>query len=540
MADFIKRLTRTKPFPKNVLDTRLRRDLFLLHIVFLGIGHMVGGGLYVFTGRVMQKTGPAIIFSYLLAGISALLSTLSFAEMESRLPMAGSAYTYAYFVISESVAFLIGWSMILRSVVSVVILAKAWSSTFDVLLNNRITHFTKHHIGPVHDFTSTGYFENENGPDLVAAVIVIIGSLLICFGAQRSANFITFFSCLNITVIIFIISLGLTLSNVTFWTDVSYCNSTLVSNDSGKVAYSITNAFMPNGFLSVISGAASIYYAYAGFDAIGSSGEETKSPQTNLPFGTLGAVCIVIIAYLLMSITLSLLVPYCTVSSTVPFQHAFRDRFIENGIPGIKYVEMIIYVGHLSSITTVLFGKLFYLTRTIYAMSLDGMIFSCFKKLHPKTFVPVSAVIVFGLITAVMALFCNFGKFIYLSALATLLSCIVVAICLIILRYNPNSHMFGGKMITTGFISTYNTTGTLKLNFRRVEWLLKVFRKKTVPWMTFILSVLYLIIGTIITWTKLWSWWNILLLVFFSCLILLCTLIIYAHEPSAATLYFKV
>lgn len=542
MYDFFEKLFWTKQFPADVMTTRLDRCLTLTNIIFLGIGLSIGSCIYIRTGEVMlEVTGPAVFISYMLAGVVAFLSSLLYAEMESRIPAAGYTYTFTYTVIGELWAFVIGWVTILRKMISIIALAKAWSSTFDELLHNKISKFTRDKFGPLSvTDPRLEMFKNETGPDILAASLVIIGSVLVSVGARRTANFITFFAILNLSVVAFIVIYGLNFSNFNYWTAIDHCNKTATefANVSGR------STFIPFGFEGVIKGASILYYAYTGIDGIGSAGEEAISPRTNLPYGTLITVIIITIVFTLMSLTLSLITPRCSVSMTTPFQSAFMA--IENQPLPKALVNVVIYTGSLSAMTTVMISNIFILMRLVYAMASDGLMFKFLSRLSERTLVPIYAVAIFAVFNAICALFVDFRYMANVSALATLTSCNVVAVCIIILRYQKDSAKYGGKWVKE---STNDDTGLLRPVFKK---LLNLVIKRNNPcyhsrlttkWIHALVTVLTISlfgVGTLLKF-RLWSeWWGILLLLAMVFCCIVCILVMMAHFASNAELYFKV
>lgn len=535
------KLNRTKSFTNAT--TPLRRCLTMFDIVFLGIGHMVGGGLYKSTGQVIKETtGPAIFLSYILAGLAAFLAALCYAEMEGRIPTAGSAYSFTYVTIGELWAFLVGWSMLLENMVGAAALGTAWSSTFDYLIDKKISTMTLQRIGPIPNLY--GVFGSDTGPDFLAAALVIIVSLMICLGSRRSANFNTAFAILNLLVMAFVVTYGMsTKRDYTLWTDADKCPRSCSNLTMANHTCNVTSAFLPYGPTSIVKGASQVFFAYIGFNCIASAGEETKLPHRSLPLGTMISLGIVTVAYVTMSATLTLLVPYCNISVHAPFPTAFLTSSDNS-----KYIYYFISIGSLSAMTTVLFGNLFVIPRTVYSMASDGVLFKIFKKIYSKTQVPIAGVLLFGALAAVLASCFKLEALTEMTSLGTLLSYSIVACCVILLRYKEDSAKYGGKR-PTGYGETgnaHNDAGTLKKQYSFLANILnKIFPLKPTP--MFILLMIPFLIGVSILvvrggherWSML-PWWCILIASLLGVCSLILVFLIFAHRASDAKLHFKV
>lgn len=385
------------------MDTQLQRCLTTFDIAVLGIGHMIGAGIYVLTGEVAHNTaGPAIILSFLLAGTASLLAALSYAEFGTRVPKAGSAYSYTYVTVGELWAFVIGWSIVLEHMLCAAAVGRAWSGYLDSLLGNAIKNGTMQYIGHF-----GGTFMDY--PDFIAFFVVIIVSVFIGIGAKTSTTFNNVFTVVNLIVIAFVITYGMTFADFSNW-------------EGSK--------FMPYGFGGVISGAASCFFAYIGFDGIATSGEEAATPSKSIPRATLVAMSVVSTSYVLMSAALTLMVPSDRIHSTGAFADAFEQR-------GASWAKYVVAVGALSGMTTSLVGSMFALPRCVYAMANDGLIFQSLAEVHPKTMAPTIATALFGVIAAIISLLFDVHTLVQLLSIGTLMAYTIVSCSVIILRYEP-------------------------------------------------------------------------------------------------------
>uniref|UniRef100_A0A1I7ZPD1 AA_permease_C domain-containing protein n=1 Tax=Steinernema glaseri TaxID=37863 RepID=A0A1I7ZPD1_9BILA len=407
------RFFRLKNVGDDVMETRMKRCLSTTDITLLGVGHMIGAGIYVLTGSVVRNTaGPSIVLSFILAGFASLLSALCYAEFGARFPKAGSAYTYTYIGVGELWAFIIGWNIILEHMLGAAAVARSWSGYLDSLLGQAIKNSTITNLGHL---DSTSFFGDY--PDLVAFVVVIVVAVFIALGSKTSTNFNSVFTLINMCVIIFVVGYGMTFADFSLWT-----------GDNPKTGVS---NFFPMGVNGMIAGAASCFFAYIGFDGLATAGEEAANPSRAIPLATFVSMSIVTTAYVFMSAALTLMVPYTDVHPTAAFSDAFEKR-------GAVWAKYAVSLGALSGMTTSLVGSMFALPRCVYAMAQDGLIFKTFAHINEKTKVPVNAVVVFGAATAIIALLFDIETLVEFLSIGTLMAYTIVSACVIILRYRPS------------------------------------------------------------------------------------------------------
>ncbi|VDM49031.1 unnamed protein product [Toxocara canis] len=280
------RLFRLKSANADPLETRLRRCLTTTDITLLGVGHMIGAGIYVLTGSVVRNsTGPSIVVSFTLAGIASLLSALCYAEFGARFPKAGSAYTYAYIGVGELWAFIIGWNIILEHMLGAAAVARSWSGYLDSLLGNAMRNST---------FINMAHFDASffaDYPDLIAFAVVVAVAIFVALGSKTSTNFNSIFTLINMIVIVFVVCYGFTFADFSLW--------------SGRDEETGQPKFMPFGLNGLLAGAASCFFAYIGFDGLA-----TADPSRAIPLATFVSMSIVTAAYILMSAALTLMVPF--------------------------------------------------------------------------------------------------------------------------------------------------------------------------------------------------------------------------------------
>lgn len=409
-----RRFFRLKTVAGDPLETRLQRCLSTTDITLLGIGHMIGAGIYVLTGAVvLHSAGPSIILSFALAGVASLLAALCYAEFGSRFPKAGSAYTYAYIGVGELWAFIIGWNVILEHMLGAAAIARAWSGYLRSLFGDYVP-YTSHLAEEGFTYGNIRHFFWES-LDLVAFSVIVVVGVFVALGSKTSTNVNSFFTVINMLVVIFVTVYGFTFANFSYWTGI---------NEKGEWN------FMPFGWRGMFTGAASCFFAYIGFDGLATAGEESRNPARSIPLATLASMSFVTAAYILMSAALTLMVPYYMVNPTA----AFSEAFAQHGAIWAKYV---VSIGAISGMATSLVGSLFALPRCVYAMAEDGLLFSMFAHISDKTQVPVNAMVVFGTATALIALLFTIDTLVQFLSIGTLLAYTFVSACVIILRYRP-------------------------------------------------------------------------------------------------------
>ncbi|CAL8294920.1 cationic amino acid transporter 4 [Gadus morhua] len=412
------RLNRLKTLDDDMMATSLKRCLSTLDLTLLGVGGMVGSGLYVLTGTVAKDmVGPAVVISFLFAGIASLLAAFCYAEFGARIPKVGSAYMFTYVSVGEIWAFLIGWNVILENMIGGAAVARAWSGYLDSIFNHSIQNFTQTHIMQW-DVPFLAHY-----PDLLAAGILVVASFFISFGVQVSSYLNHIFSVISMAVIAFILVFGFMLADPINW-----------SQKEG--------GFAPFGLSGILSGSATCFYAFVGFDVIASSSEEAKNPQKAIPIATAISLAIATTAYILVSMVLTLMVPWHSLDPNSALADAFFRR-------GYSWAGIIVAVGSICAMNTVLLCNLFSLPRIVYAMSEDGLFFSFFARVNPITKVPVNAILVFGTLMATMALIFDLEALVQFLSIGTLLAYTFVAASVIVLRFQPEKTSAKGTSSTS-------------------------------------------------------------------------------------------
>ncbi|XP_033642231.1 cationic amino acid transporter 3-like [Asterias rubens] len=399
-------LARTKTLNHGELvTTELSRCLGIADLTAIGVGGTLGAGIYVLAGQVArEEAGPAIVLSFLIAAIVSMLSGLCYAEFGARVPKAGSAYIYSYVTVGEFLAFVIGWSMIMDNIIAAATVGKAWSQYLDSIVNQTISTAIKSRV----QFDSPWFGDY---PDILAFGLLIVLTIIVALGAKMSTVVMMALTGVNMLVIVFVIVAG------SFYVD-------------GE-NWTTNGGFFPYGTSGVFAGAATCFYAYVGFDAIATSGEEAKNPSRAIPIAIALTLFICMVCYMSVSAVLTLMIPYDQLSPYAPLAEVFQSR----GLPAGRY---IVAVGSLLGLSSAMLGSIFPLPRIIYAMAKDGLLFKFLARVNSKTDVPVTAAVMSGVLTAIMALIFNLEQLVEMMSIGTLLSYSLVAASVLLLRYHPD------------------------------------------------------------------------------------------------------
>lgn len=364
-------LIRKKPQEACLPDVPLRRCLTAVDLISLGVGTTVGSGLYVVIGELVRDTtGPSVVLSILLASSAAFLCGLSFAEYGSRFPDGGSSYMYTYATLGEISAFVVGWNIVLEFLLSGASLARTCSELINYATYGKLFAFFSKYFSKYWSIPGEQPF-----PDLLAAALVIAVMTILCLGARSSVNFHNVVTVVNLAIILFMIVFGFFFTNFKHW----------------------KNNFTPHGISGVLRGAAIAFFAFTGFDVVAEAAEEAINPEKHIPKSFLVTITVSTLAYIGVAAVLSLMVPYNRLDQNAPLAEAFgRTTF-----PGAEY---IIVCGGLCATISALFCSVYSTSRIVYSMSLDGLLFRWFSKVHNKTQVPHRATVVSGIVTALLAL----------------------------------------------------------------------------------------------------------------------------------------
>jgi APA family basic amino acid/polyamine antiporter len=391
-------LLRTKPINADAYcDTGLRRCLNAFDLTLLGIGAIIGAGIFVLTGvAAATKAGPAIVLSYVVAGFACAFTALAYAELAAMIGGCGSAYGYAYAGLGELVAWIIGWDLILEYGLATAAVAIGWSG----YVNNALAA-----IGaPLPDVLLKSPVEGGY-LNLPALLIVLTLAVLLSIGVRQSARFNAVMVLVKLLAISVFVAVAVFHVQPQHW-----------------------QPFMPFGWPGVMAGAALIFFAYIGFDAVSTAAEEALRPQRDLPIGIVASLAVCTVIYIVVAGLLTGIVPYATLESASPVADALARI-------GHNWARALVAAGAIAGLTTVMLVLYYGLTRVFLAMSRDGLLPPVFSAIHKTTHTPIRVILASGLLIGAIAGFTPIGKVAELVNIGTLAAFVLVCGGVIILRY---------------------------------------------------------------------------------------------------------
>jgi basic amino acid/polyamine antiporter, APA family len=378
----------------------LRRAVGALDLTALGIGAVIGTGIFVIIGEAIGDSGPAIVLSFVLAGVTCVFSALSYAELASTIPVAGSAYTYSYATMGELVAWIIGWDLILEYGISVAAVAVGWGAYLQSLLDS---------LFGIHLSNGIAQPPGEGGTvNLPAAFLVLAVAGLLIAGVRKSARANTVMVITKLAILVFFIVVAFS------------------AFDSGNL-----KPFAPHGFEGIRSAAALIFFAYIGFDAVSTAGEETHKPGRDLPIAIVGSLIICTILYILVALAATGAYP----ASKLAGDAAPLATVLTKGV-GISWAGNVLSVGALIAITSVVLTVLYGQTRIMFAMCRDGLLPAGFARVSERTGTPILVTATFGVLIAILAALVPLTTIAELVNIGTLFAFLLVNIGVIWLRYS--------------------------------------------------------------------------------------------------------
>ena len=408
----------------------LKRVLGPTNLVTLGIGAIIGTGIFVLTGQAAaQYAGPGIVLSMVVAGVASALAGLCYSEFASTVPIAGSAYTYGYATLGEFIAWIIGWDLILEYALGGATVAVGWSGHLTSFLHDflGITIPASLASAPCTIVPAAGC-----NPDaylnLPAVLIAIAVTVLIVIGIKESANVNSVIVVIKVAVVLIVILGGAAYVNSANWQPIIPPN---------------TGHFGEYGWSGVLRGAGVIFFAYIGFDAVSVAAQEAKNPQRDMPIGILGSLVVCTILYILVSGVMVGLVPYREMlGSPAPMVVAIRAaEAASGGSTLLRIMTMLVELGAIAGLSSVMVVLMMAQPRIFYSMSRDGLLPPFARKIHPRFRTPHITSIITGVIVALAAGFTPIGALGELVSIGTLLAFVIVSIGVIFLRYRrPDLH----------------------------------------------------------------------------------------------------
>jgi len=444
---------------KETGEHSLKRTLGVFQLTALGVGAVIGAGIFVLSGLGAHYAGPGLMLSFVLSGLGCTFAALCYAEFAAMIPLAGSAYTYAYATLGEIFAWIIGWDLTLEYAMGASTVSSGWSNHFIELLDilgikmplwlaydhwtglrtaeNIVAHQmaqasdstlvpgTQAFLARVtdimaaqspelqqrgHDLLSAPHlFGYEIGVNVPAFVIALVITAILVVGIKESARFNATIVTIKVAVVIFVIGLGIRYISPSNWG-------------------SDWHTFAPYGFSGIGAGAAYIFFAYIGFDAVSTTAQEAKNPQRDLPIGIIASLLVCTVLYIAVAAVLTGMVPWREVNIEAPIARAFMER----GLTGASH---IITLGALAGLTSVMLVMLLGQTRVLYSMANDGLLPKAFfADIHPRFRTPWKNTILVGLLAAIVGSLTPIDDIGKMVNIGTLLAFVIVCIAVMVLR----------------------------------------------------------------------------------------------------------
>jgi len=381
-------------------SAQLERTLSAFDLILLGVGAIVGTGIFILPGTVAAvHAGPAIVFSFIIAAIVCAFAGLCYSEFSSSVPVTGSAYSYSYVVFGELFAWLVGWILILEYGLAVASVATGWSSYLLALLEGFQLHIPKALAGPFNP--AEGTYIN-----LPAIAIIMVIAYLLTLGVKESTRINTIMVFIKVGVIILFLVVGVFYVKPENW-----------------------HPFMPYGASGVLGGAALVFFAYLGFDSVSNAAEEVKNPQRNLPIGIIGSLVICTLLYVSVSLVLTGIASYTQLNVSDPVSFVIA-------LVGQDWISGLIALGAVVGMMTVILVMSYGGSRLLYALSRDGLLPKSMSNIHKKYKTPIQNTWVFAIAVSLCAGFIPLSKLAELVNMGTLVAFAIVSIGIIFLRNN--------------------------------------------------------------------------------------------------------
>jgi APA family basic amino acid/polyamine antiporter len=399
----------------------LKRTLSATNLVALGIGAIIGAGLFVRTAAAAgEHAGPAVTISFIIAALGCAFAGLCYAEFAAMIPIAGSAYTYAYATMGEFVAWIIGWSLILEYALGAATVAIAWSEYFNNLLGGVIPYQWCH--SPFEKLTDAAGVVTAHGiMNLPALLVLLIISALLIKGTHESAMVNTIIVFVKVSIVLVFIALG--------WGYMNPANHTPYIIPDNTPGY---EGVFQHGWGGILTGAGIVFFAFIGFDAVSTAAQEAKNPKRDMPIGILGSLVVCTILYILFSHVLTGVAPY------TDFVKAGKEASvvyaIQHYMPGYGWLATLITVAILAGFSSVILVMLMGQSRVFYSMANDGLLPKAFSDLHPKFRTPYKSNIILFLFVGAFAAFVPGSVAGDLTSIGTLFAFVLVSLGVWLLR----------------------------------------------------------------------------------------------------------
>jgi APA family basic amino acid/polyamine antiporter len=395
----------------------LKRALGPINLITLGVGAIIGAGIFVLTGTAAaQFAGPAIVLSFVIAGIGCIFAGLCYAEFASMLPIAGSAYTYGYATMGEIVAWIIGWALVLEYAFGAATVAVGWSG----FVNSLVGFFgAKLPFNPTPKVSISLFGHPISAQmDIFALTAIVVITVVLVIGVRESANFNSAAVMIKVSVVLIFVGLA-TMFAFGHWPHMVANWHPFIPKNTGQFGHF--------GWSGIMRGAGVVFFAYIGFDAVSTAAQEARNPQKDMPFGILGSLVICTILYIIVAALLTGVMPYTRLNVPAPVADAAAEI-------GVRWGVILIDLGAIAGLASVMLVMLLGQSRVLYTMSHDGLIWKWAGKLHPRFCTPYITSIVVGAFAAFLAAFFPISFLGELVSLGTLLAFSIVCLGVWVMR----------------------------------------------------------------------------------------------------------